>query len=359
MKRTLFLATLPVAALGAGCFSRPAPVTMAPPVAAPPPPAAVATNSQVWDWHDVPKNEKIPITRGVFDQGGYQLYARTGETVVVPFENQNMYVMKFGQTSGDNYFIVEDNVPTLYMRSGQYLENAAAQGAKWYPFSQNYAYERPAYIGIAPSWSDYMAMGWYSGMIYHGGYWGYSPWHAGYMGYRPMVGLNINIGGRGYDWGGYRNYYQTNTLNRYNMRSASSYNYNSVGRRAPSSFGTRSTGGFSSSRPGSGSFGRSSTGTFGRSSGTRYSPSSPGSSGSFGRSSGSSSTFGRSSGSFGSSSSPGFGSSSRRSSGSFGSGASGYSRSTGSFGRSSSSSGSFGRSSSSFGRSSGGFGRRR
>lgn len=369
MKRTLLIATLPIAALSAGCFSKPAPVTMAPPVAAPPPPAATAENSQVWDWHDVPKNEKIPIIRGVFDQGGYQLYAKSGETVVVPFENQNMYVMKFGQTSGDNYFIVENDAPTLYMRSGQYLENAAAQGAKWYPFSQNHHYERPAYIGIAPSWSEYMAMGWYAGMIYHGGYWGYRPWYPGYMGYSPMMGLNINIGGRGYDWGGYRNYYTTNTVNRYNMRSASSYNYNSVGRRAPSSFGTRSTrttGGFSSARPGSGSFGRSSGGSFGRSTNSRYSPTSPGSGGSFGRSS----TSSGSSGSFGRSTSPGFGSSGRRSTGSFGSGASGYSRPSGSFGRSSSSSsggsfgrssssGSFGRSSGSFGRSSGGFGRRR
>jgi hypothetical protein len=306
---------------------------MAPPVAAPPPPATVAQNNQVWDWHDVPKGQKIPINRGVFDQGGYQLYAKTGETIVVPFENQNMYVLKFGQTSGETHFIVENDAPTLYLRNGEFLENASAQGAKWYPFSQNHSYERPVYIGIAPSWADYLAMGWYAGMIYHGGYWGYRPWYPGFMGYSPMVGLNINIGGRGYDWGGYRDYYRSNPRNRYNVRNV--YNYNSVGRRAPNTFGRTASGArFSPSRPGSGSFGRSA----------------PGSSGSFGRSApGSSGSFGRSSGSFGTGG--------RRSPGSFGSGPSGYSRPSGSFGRSSG--GSFGRSSGGFGRSSGGFGRRR
>jgi hypothetical protein len=313
MKQLTSLAFLGL--LTAGCFSRPDPVTMAPPVA--PPPVASAQGGQTWDWKDVPKNEKIPINRGVFDQGGYQLYAKSGETIVVPFENQNMYVMKFGQTSGESYFQVEENAPTLYLREGEALENAAAQGAKWYPFSQTHRYERPAYVGIAPSWGEFVAMGWYAGMVYHGGYWGYRPWYPGFYGYSPMMGLNINIGGRGYDWGGYRSYYRTNTVNRYSMRST--YNYNSVGRRAPTTFG-RSSGS-------SGSFGRrtGSSGGFGRSSG-----------GSFGRSSGSSGSFGR------------------RSGGSFGSNPSGYSQrsSGGSFGRSSSG-GSFGRSSG------GGFGRRR
>ena len=313
MKKYLSLALPLLAALSAGCFSSNPPTTMAPPLSAPPP-AASAGGGQTWDWKDVPKDQKIPITRGVFDQGGYQLYARTGETVVVPFENQNMYVLKFGQTSGESYYITEKDAPTLYLARNGFLENASAQGAKWYPFSKDFAYERPAYIGIAPSWGEYMAMGWYSGMMYHGGYWGYRPWYPGY-GYSPMVGLNINIGGRGYGWNDYNSYSRANVSNRYTMQR--NYNYNSVGRRASSS-------------------------TFGRSSGSG-----------FGRSAGSSGSFGgsnsarRSSGSFGSGSS-GFGSSTRRSSGS-----------SGSFGRSSSGGfGGSGRSSGSFGRSSGG-GRRR
>ena len=189
--------------------------------------------------------------------GRLQLYARTGETVVVPFENQNMYVLKFGQTSGETYYITENGAPTLYIERNGYLENASAQGAKWYPFSKDFVYERPAYIGIAPSWTDYMAMGWYSGMLYHGGYWGYRPWYPGF-GYSPMVGLNINIGGRGYGWNDYRSYSRTNVTNRYTMRS--NYNYNSVGRRAPSTFGRSSGSAFGRSSGSSGSFGRSSSG---------------------------------------------------------------------------------------------------
>ena len=288
MKKYLSLALSGLALLSAGCFSSNPPTAMAPPVSAPP--AMSAGQGQTWDWKDVPKDQKVPITRGVFDQGGYQLYARTGETVVVPFENQNMYVLKFGQTSGESYYITENGAPTLYLGRNGYLENASAQGAKWYPFSQDFAYERPAYIGLAPTWTDYMAMGWYSGMMYHGGYWGYRPWYPGY-GYSPMVGLNINIGGRGYGWNDYRSYSRTNVSNRYTMQR--NYNYNSVGQRAASSFGRSSSSGFGRSSGSSGSFGGSnsarrssgSSGSFGRSSSGGFG-SSGRSSGSFGRSSG-------------------------------------------------------------------------
>ena len=311
MKKSLPLLLSGLAILSAGCFSSSPPTTMAPPLSAPPP-AMSAGQGQTWDWKDVPKDQKIPITRGVFDQGGYQLYARSGETVVVPFENQNMYVLKFGQSgNGETYYITENGAPTLYIERNGYLENASAQGAKWYPFSKDFAYERPAYIGIAPSWGEYMAMGWYSGMLYHGGYWGYRPWYPGY-GYSPMVGLNINIGGRGYGWNDYRSYSRTNVSNRYTMQK--SYNYNSVGRRAASSFGRSSSSGFGRSAGSSGSFGgssaaRRSSGSFGSgSSGFGKPTRSSGSSGSFGRSSsGGFGSSGRSSGSFGRSSGGGFG----------------------------------------------------
>lgn len=390
-----------------GCSSR-QPVTMAPPVPqpavmqnapmpnpsggfdgpdAPAPENGAAGN--VFQWNDTPINRRIPIIRAVFDQGGYQLFAQSGETIVVPFVNQNLYVMKFGQSSdGSRYFVNDGTAPTLFVPSGGYVENAAAQGARWYPFSNNYQYSRPVYIGVAPSWADYLAMGWYSGMLYHGGYWGYNPWRPGF-GYSPMVGLNINIGGRpyyGYD--SYRNYYNANPYNRVYVNRGPAFNYNSVGRRPGSSFsanggGRRSTGSFGGA---AGTNNRSnSTGSFGRASGGNNnfgtatnrpggsfgrSPSTlPGPSGAFGRSGGffggvpsggrqSGGSFGsgatgggRSSGSFGSSgATSGFGSSGR-SRGSFGGGASGYSRPSGSFGGSSGGSSSFGRSSggSSFG----------
>jgi hypothetical protein len=312
------LSVVAVAALLVGCARSQPAVSMAPPIQAAPP----QSNGTVWNWRDVPKDQRIPIVRGVFDQGGYQLYAKTGETIVVPFENENLYAMKFGQTSSEMEFVNDGQAPVLYLQPGMSLENATAQGAKWYPFSEGQKYERPVYVGLAPSWADYLAMGWYANMVYRGGYWGYSPWHPGFMGYSPMVGLNINVGGRSYGrWDDYRGYYRNNTVGRTSVRPA--YNYRSVGRRAPSSFG-RSTGAGSfgtgsarpstsfGSRPSMGTgpstgFGRPSGGSFGSgTSGYRARPSSGGGlfgsrpssgGGFFGRSSGGS--FGRSSGGFG------------------------------------------------------------
>ena len=270
-KQHLMLATITVLALGAltGCY-REKPVAMAPPVSAPPPVAQ--SNGEVYQWQDVPKGQEIAITRAVFDQGGYQLYASTGETIVVPFANQNMYVMKFGKSqNGGMYFVNDGSTPTLYVPNGAGLENAAAQGAKWYPFPQNYNYTRPVYMGLAPTWSDYVAMSWYPGMLYYGGYFGYRPWVPGLM-YSPMVGLNINIGGRPYyGWNSYTTYYRSNPIGRVGWSSRPSYNYNSVGRRTgSSSFGSASgSRGSFGSAAGRSSFGggaRTSGGSFGSSS---------------------------------------------------------------------------------------------
>ena len=395
-----------------GCTS-PQPVTMAPPVPSQPgmvlnapgasgpignggisaPQPATNTNAGVFNWTDTPVNQRIPVVRAVFDQGGYQIFAQSGETIVVPFVNQNLYAMKFGQSGGgDMYFINDGNAPTLYLPSGGYLENAAAQGARWFPFSQNFNYSQPVYIGLAPSWADYMAMGWYSGMLYHGGYWGYRPWAPGF-GYTPMIGLNFNIGGRPYyGWDSYHSYYRTNSYNRVSVNSRPAFNYSSVGRRpGGSSFSAnggarRSTGSFgggsaatSSRNPNyNGSFGGArpqsgATGSFGGSRNTfgtapnrpggsfgggGTSAAAPGPSGAFGRSGGS---FGGGNGGFGTSSSSSSGyNSSGRSRGSFGSGSSGYSRPSGSFGGGSfgsGSGGSFGRSSGSSSSGSSGFGR--
>jgi hypothetical protein len=373
--------------LAVGC-SRQQPVTMAPPVNNAPmnsapintaPPVggvsqqgAAPTGENVFDWHDVPTGQEIPITRGVFDQSGYQLFAQSGETIVVPFANQNMYIMRFGKsTNGGMYFTSDGKTPTLFIPDSGYLENAVAQGAKWYPFPKNYAYTQPVYMGIAPSWNAYTGMGWYPGMAYYGGY--YSPHPYGYGGgispFVAMVGLSFLIGGRPYyGWNSYQNYYRYNPASAVRMRTV--YNYNNVRSNSPSAFGrsrygsgtanstgrrfgggTGSTGSFGSGRRfGSGT---GSTGSFG-SSNRRFGSGSgsTGSTGSFGsrRPFGSgSSTFGggssRPSGSFGSGSSSGYSSSTRRGSGSFGSGSSsGYG---GSFGSSRRSGGGFGGGSSS------------
>lgn len=316
--------TAALALVLAGCGS-PQPRVMAPPVQSMAP--VQSQNGGTYQWQDVPAGQQVPISRAVFDQGGYQLYAQSGETILVPFVNQNLYVMKFGQTSGGMYFVNQGGVPTLYIQPGMGLENATASGARWYPFSQNYAYTQPVYVGLAPTWGEYMGMGWYPGMSYYGGYWGYNPWHSG-LAYAAMSGLVFRLAsGQTYGgWGSYHDYYVVHNVGRVGWSSRPSYNYTSVGRR-PGAFGSAT----------------SNRGSFGRSSGA---PSS-----SFGRSSGSS---------FGSSSRSGsFGGGSTRSS--FGSGSSGFSnsqsRSSGSFGGGSmrAPSSSFGRSSGgSFGRSSGG-----
>ena len=359
-KQQLMLATISLLALGAltGCYKE-KPVAMAPPVSAPPP--AAPSNGEVYQWQDVPKGQEIVINRAVFDQGGYQLYASTGETIVVPFANQNMYVMKFGKSeNGGMYFVNDGSTPTLFVPNGAGLENAAAQGAKWYPFPQNYTYTRPVYMGLAPSWSDYVAMSWYPGMAFYGGYFGYRPWMPGLM-YSPMVGLNINIGGRPYyGWNSYSSYYRSNPIGRVGWSSRPSYNYNTVGRRTGSSSfgsasGSRGSFGGGSARTSGGSFGGSSTrssfgggsartsgGSFGGS--TTRTPFGGGSArtsgGSFGGSSSTRAPFGG--GAAGASTGSGFGASRTGRTGSFGSSApsSGFGSTRAPFGGGASSSGS-------------------
>ena len=243
-----------------------------------------------YSWTEVPVNQEVQITRAVFDQGGYQLYSPQG-TIVVPFANQNMYVMKFGQSrTGGMYFVNSGQFPTLYVPPGASLQNAAQPNSNWYPFPQNYAYTQPVYVGIAPSWSAFTGMGWYPGMAYYGGYYGYSP----YSMIGPMVGLHFLIGGSPYyGWNSYHSYYNSHpygyapmrVVNRtvYNQAARTSFNSGGgFGRRtfgsAGSTFGSaRSTFG---SQPG-GSFGRGSSGYGSSAPRPAFGSSAP--SGSFGR----------------------------------------------------------------------------
>ena len=304
-KHTLLLALAPSALLMlAGCGHHNDPVMMAPPAQ----PVTISqqdgpmnaqmagqTGGQVYNWTDVPVGQQVPIQRAVFDGGGYQLFSQEG-TIVVPFANQNLYVMKFGQSpNGGEYFVNNGSVPTLYLPSGGYLDNAAQNGARWYPFPQNYNYNGPVYVGLAPSWSAYHSMGWYPGMSSYGGYYGYSP--LSIIG--PMVGLHFLIGGSPYyGWNSYHSYYNSHPYNRvaprvvsrtvYNQAARTSFGrsssfghssgFGSSGRRfgnAGTSFGGRTSGGFGS-RPSGGSFGnrtpsgftgtnRATSGSFGRS----------------------------------------------------------------------------------------------
>lgn len=386
MRRLVSLAAVSALGMSAliGCAHQ-QPVSMAPPVQSPgysAPPAAVSNmappqggmtqaGNSVFQWQDVPPGQQVPVARAAFDQGGYQIYAQTGETIVVPFVNNNMYVMKFGRTNGQSYFINENGVPTLYLQPGAGLANAAAQGAMWYPIPQNYAYSQPMYVAVAPTWNDYVNMGWYPGMTYYGGMWGYTP----YSHFSWMPGFYISIGGRRYsDYGGYYHYYTTTpgyirnrvVYNTYNTpRSIAGRTFGSTG-----SYRSGSTGSYRSGSSGSFGTGRvsGSTGSFGSGStrrtfgGSTFGGSPSTSTGSFGSGS-SRRTFGGSTFGGGSSSSSGGSFGSGRSSGSsFGGGTSGVSstpRSSGSsFGGGRSSGSSFGGGRSS-GSSSGSFGRRR
>lgn len=185
------------------------PMPMAPPVR-----GSYSQYDDTFDWRDVNPGERVEITRASFDQDGYQLVDRRGQIIIVPFENNNLYVMRFGQTSGRTFFVNDGGIPTLYMPANGYLENLAASGARWYPFPQQFSYTRPIYIGVAPSWNDYMVMGWYPGMTYWGGYWDYNPWRVGYR-YAPMSSWSIRIGNFSYTrWDDYCGFWRTTPARR-------------------------------------------------------------------------------------------------------------------------------------------------
>lgn len=148
---------------------------LAPPVATNP-----STSADPFDWHNVPMNERVNIVNATFDQGGYQLYDDVNEVILVPFTDQNLYVMKFARTySSQMSFENVNGVPTLFIPRGGSLQNATLSSARWYPFSDDFQPTTPVYIGIAPSWNDYVAMGWYPGMAVYTGYWRYDAWSDG------------------------------------------------------------------------------------------------------------------------------------------------------------------------------------
>ena len=224
---------------------------------------ASQAGGQVYQWEQVPAGQQVPVRGAEFDQGGYQIFAQSGETIVVPFVNQNLYAMKFGRTQGQAYFINEGGTPILYLPPGGYVSNAAAQGARWYPIPNDYAYERPMYVSLAPSWGEFVGMGWYPGMAYYGGLWGYSPGiHIGWM-----PGFYVSIGGSRYSsFGAYHSYYSTHTnyvtnrvvYNNYNTRSRNTFGSNSRTYQSSGSYGSNrryNGGGFGSSSGSTGSFG--------------------------------------------------------------------------------------------------------
>ena len=212
-----------------GAASADPPVSMAPPVG-----TAVSTGiagndtagntapANVFNYMEIPANQNVPLSRVVFDQGGYQLFDTAGETIVVPFTNQNLYVMQFAVSPNRTMFFVNNNgTPTLYVPQNGYLENATVPGAKWYPFSLKFHPATPVFLGIAPSYREYVDFGWYPRTVIYGGYYSERPFFAGAI-FAPSFGLSFVIGGRPYcGWHEYHDYvvyhpapYQINYYNK-------------------------------------------------------------------------------------------------------------------------------------------------
>lgn len=199
-----------VCAVGAFLTPAPArsdyPVPMAPPIDISRTSFEKTANS-VFSYREVPQHQRVALTRATFDQAGYRLYDTDGETIIVPFDNDNLYVMKFARShDGEMYFINDDGTPELFVPEGRYLTNAAVPSAKWYPFSATFHPDDPVFLGVAPSWHDYVAMGWYPDMYCYGGYYCDSPWYFG-AAILPCAGFEICIGSnRFFGWGSYNHW---------------------------------------------------------------------------------------------------------------------------------------------------------
>jgi hypothetical protein len=180
--------------------------------------AAIATSPSgiVCNWTLVPTGQQVVIDTAIIDQGGYQLADSDGDTIVVPFDNQNLYVMQFAvSTNGSMYFVNSGSTPTLYLPTDGYLNNASVTGTRWYPFTTSFQPTDPAYAGIAPSWHDFILMGWYSGMSFYGGFTCQTSFSDGGT-FTAITGTYAEINGQQYTgWPSYRDYCDSNRAYNY------------------------------------------------------------------------------------------------------------------------------------------------
>ena len=202
-------AALTLLGVTARTFADP-PVSLAPPVPASAAPGTLdAAPDTTFQWTEVPQGQRVPLTRAAFDQNGYQLFDTVGETVLVPFTSNNLYVMKFAP-SDDNtlYFINNGDTPVLYVPRGGYLENATVAGARWYPFPDDtFQPAHPVFLGVAPSWDAFVSFGWSPGLVIRGGYFSNRSFISGGV-FLPTAGLTFEFGGVRYpSWDAYHAYY--------------------------------------------------------------------------------------------------------------------------------------------------------
>jgi len=157
---------------------------------------ALTPTASEYSWNLAPVDQHITILRATFDKGGYQLRTASGNLIVVPFSERNMFVMKFALTEdGGTYFVNSGSAPVLYMPADGYVENATLRGSFWYPFNRQFRPEMPVYAAVAPNWPAFTSMSWYRGMKCSGSFW--TDTQFGPKGLViPAVGLAYVVDGR-------------------------------------------------------------------------------------------------------------------------------------------------------------------
>jgi len=154
---------------------------------------ALWLTSSEYPWTLAPVDEHITIIRATFDKGGYQLRTASGNLIVVPFTENNLFSMKFALTDdGNTYFVNSGPAPVLYMPSTGYLENATMHTAVWYPFTKEFRPEVPVYAAMAPNYNAFTSMSWYTGMKCRGSFWTDTPFGPSGL-VIQSVGLNYVV----------------------------------------------------------------------------------------------------------------------------------------------------------------------
>jgi hypothetical protein len=175
---------------------------------------------EVYNGNDAPPGRKVQITSAVFNNNGYVLFDKAGETINVPLVKDNLYTMQFSRSAGrDMYFVNTGGQPTLYVPAGGYLigvppyygpitgaYSADNAGGRWYPFTKGFSPADPVYMGPAPTWWAYLNMPWYPGLRIEGGYWSAKPVSSG-VSVAPTPGLLFVIDAHQYrDWAEFMSY---------------------------------------------------------------------------------------------------------------------------------------------------------
>ena len=187
----------------AGCFGTILPQEN-PPTA---PVGSTPAGVNAYSWQDVPEGRHVPVQQAWLDQQGYRLQADNGETISIPFVNDDLNVMKFARSNtAQTYFVNQQNeYPVLYLAKDAYVASSAAENARWQPISQEFNYSSPpVYVDVAPDWDSFHAMGWYPNMTVNGGLYGANIGSPFFW----MNGYYVLIGGAYYrSWGAYKSYY--------------------------------------------------------------------------------------------------------------------------------------------------------